>query len=245
VVWTPEFGGGDFSLTVDYWNIAIEDGISSLGVQFILDDCYVNQSPESCALVFRNPDYSINHVNDFPLNVADQGAEGIDTEIRYAWDTGVGRFSSEVLWSHNLKRTKTPFPGADEIDLTGRYTDPTAQDGGAYAEDKVNYAFKWFWNDLLIGYSGEFVSSLNADTFCNCGAGNQPDGSYIQKIDSALYHDLFAQYTFGSAKIMAGVTNLTDEEPPFIEVGFNATTDPSTYRMFGRGYWLRVGYTFE
>ncbi len=245
VVWAPEFSSGDFSLTVDYWQIAIEDGISSLGVQFILDDCYVNQSPESCALVFRNPDYSINHVNDFPLNVADQGAEGIDTEVRYSWDTSVGKFSSEVLWSHNLGRTKTPFPGAEEIDLTGRYTDPTAQDGGAYAEDKINYAFKWFWNDLLIGYSGEFISSLDADTFCNCGAGNQPDGTYIQKIDSALYHDLFAQYTFGSAKIMAGVTNLTNEEPPFIEVGFNATTDPSTYRMFGRGYWLRFGYTFE
>ena len=60
-----------------------------------------------------------------------------------------------------------------------------------------------------------------------------------------LYHDLFASYTIGGAKIMAGVTNLTNEEPPFIEIGFNATTDPSTYRMFGRGYWLRVGYTFE
>ncbi len=44
---------------------------------------------------------------------------------------------------------------------------------------------------------------------------------------------------------MAGVTNLTNEAPPYIDIGFNATTDPSTYRMFGRGYWLRVGYTFE
>jgi outer membrane receptor protein involved in Fe transport len=246
IVWTPEFGAGDMSVTLDYWHIAIEEGISSLGVQFILDDCYVNQSAQSCALVFRNPDYSIDFVNDFPLNVADQGAEGIDTEFRYSWDTEVGKFSAELLWSHNLERTKTPFPGAAEIDLSGRFTDPTAQDGGAYAEDKANFAFKWFWNDLLVGYDAEFISSLDADTFCNCGAGNQPDGSYKQKIDSFLYHDLFAQYKFSQGtKVTVGITNLTDEEPPYIETGFNATTDPSTYRLFGRGYFLRLAHSFE
>jgi len=247
VVWAPKFESSDLSITLDYWKIAIQDGISSLGVQFILDDCYTRQQAASCALVFRNPDYSINHVNDFPLNVADQGAEGIDTEFRYSFDTSVGKFSAELLWSHNLARTKTPFPGADEIDLVGRYTDPTAEDGGAYAEDKINYSFKWFWNDLMLGYSGEFISALDADTLCNCGPGPaaSPDGKYIQKIDSALYHDLFAQYKWKGATLMAGVTNLTNEAPPFIEIGFNATTEPSNYRMFGRGYWLRVGYTFE
>jgi iron complex outermembrane receptor protein len=45
--------------------------------------------------------------------------------------------------------------------------------------------------------------------------------------------------------LQAGITNLTDEEPPFIEVGFNATTDPSTYRMMGRGYFVRLAYRFE
>ena len=245
IVWAPKFESSDLSITVDYWKIAIEEGISSLGVQYILDDCYNNVNAESCALVFRNADYSINHVNDFPLNVADQSAEGIDTEFRYSLNTEVGKFSAEVLWSHNLARTKTPFPGSDEVELVGRYTDPTAEDGGAYAEDKVNYSFKWLWKDLMLGYSGEFISSLAADTLCNCGVGNNPDGTYTQTIDSLLYHDFFAQYSFGGAKIMAGVTNFTNEEPPYIDIGFNATTDPSTYRMFGIGYWLRVGYTFE
>jgi outer membrane receptor protein involved in Fe transport len=253
IVWTPQFGTGDMSVTIDYWKIQIEEGISSLGVQFILDDCYENQNAASCALVFRNPDYSIDFVNDFPLNVADQGAEGIDTEIRYSWDTNVGRFSAELLWSHNLERTKTPFPGAAEIDLSGRFTDPTAQDGGAYAEDKANFAFKWFWNDLLVGYEAEFISALDADTFCNCwpppGPGGVPPrdtSPYIQKIDSFLYHDLFAQYKFSQGtKVTVGITNLTDEEPPYIEVGFNATTDPSTYRLFGRGYFLRLAHSFE
>jgi len=246
VVWTPHFGNGDLSITVDYWQVQIDDGISSLGVQFILDDCYINQSSASCALVFRAPDYSIDHVIDGALNVSSQGAKGVDSEVRYAWDTNVGKFEAAVLWSHNLERTKTAFPGASEIDLSGRYTDPTAQDGGAYAEDKANFSFKWYWNDLLLGYQGEYISALDADTFCNCGAGNRPDGSYKQTIDSQLYHDLFGQYDFGQGtKVTAGITNVTEEEPPYIETGFNATTDPSTYRMFGRGYYVRLSHSFE
>lgn len=246
VVWTPQLFGGDFSATVDYWQVAIEDGISSLGVQFILDDCYINQNAASCALVTRRADYSVAQVIDGSLNVADQGAKGVDTELAYTWDTGVGNFRASLLWSHLLERTKTPFKGADEIDLSGRYTDPTAQDGGAYATDKINYSLTWRWNDLMVAYQGEYISSLDADTFCNCGDGNRPDGSYIQSIGSQLYHDIVASYDFGQGtSIAGGLTNITDEEPPFIEVGFNATTDPSTYRMFGRGYYLRLTHSFE
>jgi iron complex outermembrane receptor protein len=104
------------------------------------------------------------------------------------------------------------------------------------------------WNDFSIGYLGEYISKLDADTFCNCGAGNNPDGTYTQKIGDVLYHDLVASYTFkafGSETMLSGgITNFTDEAPPYIEVGFNATTDPSTYRMFGRGYYLRMSVKF-
>ncbi len=247
IVWTPQFASGNFSATLDYWDIQVEDGISSLGVQFILDDCYVRQNPASCALVRRTSDYDIDFVLDLPLNVAEQGAQGIDAEFRYSFDTSIGQWEAAVLYTHLLERTKVPFVGADELDLSDRYTDPTAQDGGAYPADKGNYSLHWKWNDLMIGYQGEYISALDADTFCNCGAGNNPDGTYTQKIDSFLYHDFLVAYTFErtGTKISGGVTNFTDEEPPYIEIGFNATTDPATYRMFGRGYYLRLSQSFK
>jgi iron complex outermembrane receptor protein len=103
-------------------------------------------------------------------------------------------------------------------------------------------------NDWSISYMAEYISGLDADTFCNCGTGNQPDGTYIQKIDSYLYHDLVASYDFdtwgSNTQISAGLTNLTNEEPPFIEVGFNATTEPAAYRMFGRGWYLRLKWSY-
>ncbi|MDT8321292.1 MAG: TonB-dependent receptor [Xanthomonadales bacterium] len=252
IVWTPSFGDHDFTATVDYWKIELDDGISSLGVQFILEDCYIELNQASCDLITRRPaDFGIQLILDGPLNVAEQGAEGVDTEVRWNYNSSIGQWQAALLWSHLIERTKIPFEGAEEQDLSGRFTDPTAEDGGAYAEDKANFSLQWAYGDLSIGYLAEYISGLDADTFCNCDSdgdpsNNLPDGSYIQDIGDELYHDLVASYTVGAMglTISGGVTNFTDEEPPFIEVGFNATTDPSTYRLFGRGYFLRLAWKF-
>jgi outer membrane receptor protein involved in Fe transport len=253
VVWTPEFGDHGITMTVDYWKINLEDGISSYGIEFILNDCYVNLNPSSCDLVFRRAnDYGIDYIVDLTENVSEQGATGIDTELRWSYNASYGQWDAGLLWSHLLERTKRENPDAEEDDLSGRYTDPTAEDGGAYPKDKVNFSLAWTRNDWQVSWLVEYISGLDADTFCNCGdgGGNTPaqDGTYIQKVDSYLYHDIVASYTFDSwgstTRLSAGITNVGDEEPPFIEEGFNATTDVATYRQFGRGYYLRLKWTY-
>jgi iron complex outermembrane receptor protein len=98
-------------------------------------------------------------------------------------------------------------------------------------------------NDWSVSYLAEYISSLDADTFYY-----DPIDPYIQMINSFLYHDLVASYTFDSfgstTQLSGGITNIGDEEPPYIEQGFNATTDPSTYRMFGRGWYLRLKWSY-
>ena len=71
-------------------------------------------------------------------------------------------------------------------------------------------------------------------------------GSYEQDIDSQMYHDIVVEYNFGKTgtTIQAGITNFTDEAPPYIDLGFNGSTDPSTYRMFGQGYYIRIRQSF-
>ncbi len=240
LVWTPQFGDHGLSLTVDYWQISLEDGISSLGVQFTLDECYIEQNQAACDLIVRNPNYSIDVILDGNLNVADQGGKGVDTEIRWDYDSSIGQWQASLLWAHLTERTKTAFEGSEEDDLSGRTTDPTAQDGGTYAADKVNYSLQWMWHDFSAGYLGEYISGVDGDV------ANLPD--YIQDIDSQWYHDIVASYTFDSwgsnTTISGGITNLGDKAPPYIDIGFNASTDPSTYRMFGRGYYLRLAWKY-
>jgi outer membrane receptor protein involved in Fe transport len=241
VVWTPSFGDHGFSVTVDYWDIQLEDGISSLGVQFILDQCYEELSQSACALITRrnDPEYSIAQIRDTALNVAAQGANGVDTEIRWDYSSSIGQWKASFLWTHLLERTKVAFPGDVEEDLAGRYTDWLAQDGGARPHDKANYMIQWLWNDLSIGYLGEYIGGMDADTIFF-------GTDYTQDISSEMYHDIVGSYTLGQfgLTLTGGITNLTDEPPPFVEIGFNAGTDQATYRMFGRGYYVRAQWKF-
>jgi len=233
-VWTPTFGDHDISITVDYWKTELEELITNLGVQYIIDDCYLDQNPNSCALITRRAaDYSIAQILDAPLNAALGEAEGIDTEVRWSFETGIGEFETSLLWAHYLTAERIAFPGDSVNDVLGRFN------GSAFAEDKINYSVGWFKDDMSIRYLGEYISELDANVSFLA--------TYEQKVDSQLYHDLIFGYDIRSTgtRISAGVTNFTDEAPPYIDLGFNASTDPSTYRLFGIGYYLRVQQSFE
>lgn len=241
-VWTPQIADSNLSITVDWWSIELEDAISTFGVQFTLDQCYVNQSQESCDLITRRPDadFTIDNIVDQNVNVATSKGSGVDTEVRWSFDTDYGQFETAFLWAHLLERRRTPFPGAAEDVLEGtHYLNSTSDDGGSYAEDKINFSVHWYVGDFNIGYMAEYISDIDAlATYQN----------YTQNIDSVVYHDLVFDYEwhqFGTTALTLGVTNLTDEAPPFIDRGFNASTDPTTYRMFGTGYFFRISQTFE
>ena len=240
LVFTPDVGDGGLTVTLDWWRIEMDKAISSFGVQYILNQCYVNQVAEQCAVISRrnDADYTIREIIDGNVNVATQTGEGIDTEVRYDFDTNFGQFELSLLWAHLLERTKTALPGDPEEDLLGRHTNTTAEDGGTYAEDKLNFSVRFHTGDLTVSYLAEYISEIDATATYN---------DYTYTVDSLLYHDLVFDYTldaFGETRLTAGFTNLTDEEPPYIDPGFNANTDPNTYRMFGMGYFLRLSQTF-
>ncbi len=243
LVWSPDFGGNDITLTVDWWRIELEDTISTFGVQFTLDQCYVEQVQTSCDLITRrnDADFTIRDIIDQNVNVAAGTGEGIDVEVRAGFDTGIGQFQAALLWTHLLERSRIPRPGAPEERFEGtHFKDITAEDGGTYAEDKANFSLHWFRGDFSVGYLAEFISSIDAF------AQFQPQ--HLQHIDSITYHDVVFDYElrrFGTTRFTLGITNISDEEPPYIDRAFNAKTDPTTYRMFGTGYFFRISQTFE
>jgi outer membrane receptor protein involved in Fe transport len=213
-VWTPDIRDYDLSFTVDYWQVEIDDAITTYGVQNILDLCYIEQRAEFCPLIFRrnDVDFSIDEVIDTNVNVASQTAKGIDIEARFDFDTSFGQFETAMLWAHMLERTRTDFPGAPVQKLEGTHTNITANDGGTYAENKINFSAHWYRGDFSVGYLAEYIDSITAE---------------------------------GTTRLTLGVTNLTDEEPPYIDTAFNANTDTNTYRMFGTGYFFRISQTFD
>ncbi|WP_185976855.1 MULTISPECIES: TonB-dependent receptor domain-containing protein [Shewanella] len=234
LAWSPEFIDG-FSLTVDYWDIELTKGIDGLGAQATMDLCYEEGIDEACGQINRMPSGNIDTINTTNLNLADEKATGLDTEITYSFSTSIGDWRTSLNWTHLIEREKTAYEGADVIELNGRIDTSTARD--VYPTDKANFFLNWGLEDISITYSAEYISSIESPYFFF----DEQD----QHIESQLYHDITGSYIFPTnTKITLGVTNITDEKAPYLDQGFNASTIPETYRVNGRGAFVRISQKF-
>lgn len=235
-VWSPSFVDG-LTLTVDYWAIEIDDVIATVGAANIMSGCVIGGIQALCDNIVRVPDGNIDFIKQLPTNLTSRTARGVDTEIRYNIDTDFGQFKTFVGWTHLLEREDTEFSGVTSglatVDLLGTHN---ADRSDTYAEDKVNLAVDYFYNNLSVSYAVEYIAGISyAPTYV--------DGDVTAP--SAIYHDISAAYDFDfGTRVSVGVTNIFDKAPPYIDAGFNGSTDPSTYRMFGTGYYLRLTHKF-
>jgi outer membrane receptor protein involved in Fe transport len=65
-------------------------------------------------------------------------------------------------------------------------------------------------------------------------------------VDAVLYQDVSGGFDFDSGvTVRAVISNVFDEDPPFINSGSIENTDPGTYRLLGRTYYLELKYAFD
>jgi hypothetical protein len=108
----------DLNLTADYYRISVEDIVSNLGSQSILDSCAA--SGAFCAQIQRSATPSSNGdgfnilgtpsaggandalISATALNLSEQEVHGTDVSLRYLLKApwGIGRFTSMINWSH-------------------------------------------------------------------------------------------------------------------------------------------------
>lgn len=240
--YSPEFIDG-LGLTVDFWRINIEDVIDSVGVGDSLDGCYNGGIASLCKNIVRDAAGEISYVNSQVENFSKKVAEGIDTEVTYSVDSGFGRFNFNTVWTHFTSRQDYKYNGEDKSfalrELKGEFVDDTS-----YAKDKISFTTSWDLDDLNVtyrlGYIGKMKYNAKNFTFAD---DTFPD--MWAEVDSMVYHDISAQYNFPTGTVVSvGVENVTDEEPPYIENAFNASTDESNYRLFGRGYFVKLSQKF-
>ncbi len=129
-VWQPSFLQG-FSLSVDRFEIDIEDVINTVGRQTKADLCYDTAERLFCDDLNRGVNsntpgnWALISVNDQLLNVAAVNISGLDVDVGY----GFGLGSDEQLGRLRLRFVGTFY---DKADQTPRVGDPT--------EDFLGYA---------------------------------------------------------------------------------------------------------
>ncbi|TQV70957.1 TonB-dependent receptor [Aliikangiella marina] len=245
IVWSPDFLEG-FRMTVDYWDISVDNIISQVSANSILNSCINTGS--NCDAINRFANGSIDFIQANNLNLAKREANGIDWNLVYSMNTDIGAWKFNLLFTQLKDRTEIEFAGAEPWELAGVYDDLTL--GGAFPENKFQLTTEWTHGDFAVSYNLNFIDSVYQNlSFFGTGvpcANGRDEIATCYKVDSQMYHDIVGTYTVPDlgTRMTLGVTNLTDEAPPFIDSGFNASTDPSTYRLFGQGWFFRVSHDF-
>ena len=238
------------SLTVDYYNISIDNAIGFTGTPYILYGCYYGGNSEFCNDIVRNKSGSIQYVNDFYNNLGNKKAAGIDFAIRYAMPTGIGRFG--IGFDGNfLTQFDSTVAGLPTVHGLGNY------DLGANPVFKALASLDYNLGGFNAGIIGHYVASFTecsnpyeADTaqggFCNLTDGTMNPLS--RSVHPYVQFDLHAGYmlksNFGKTGIYAGISNLFDRSPPYVFSAALANSDPATYDYLGRYVYGRIQHTF-
>ncbi|WP_338590504.1 TonB-dependent receptor [Shewanella khirikhana] len=228
VVWAPTFIE-DFSITVDYYDIEIEDAIIFVAAQDIADNCVdATGSPDQsyCSQIDRDPvTKDIELVRSGYLNAAAYNTRGIEVQARYAMDIGPGRLDMNFLGTKVLELEQFEFQDRpDEINVElGEVGDPEIQ-----FRLTANYKVE----DLTVSWTTRYIDDVV--TYDVSPNGGSPEDLYPYHIGSMTTHDLSANYFItDNLSVRGGIRNLFDALPP----GY--TADP-LYDLVGRRYYLGV-----
>ncbi|CAH9067048.1 Vitamin B12 transporter BtuB [Pseudoalteromonas holothuriae] len=233
VVYSPEFVEG-LSFTIDYWDIELENAITTIGEQLILDKC-ANEGV-FCDKITRYTSGGLvgnsSDIDDRKVNVGGIDSSGIDFNMRYATDTEYGALT------FNLDSTRY-----DTYDITQADGSVVENAGwfrrnsgdGNFPEWKTNIDVRLAQDDWSAGYAIRYIGEVE-EPFGNT-AGQRT-------VDSQTIHDIRFSYFFDNFTTTVGVDNVFDEDPPYAATGFNDNTDPRTYNTLGRHVYLSLGVAF-
>lgn len=219
-VYSPNFVEG-LSVSLDWWNIRIDNTIVSDSPNDILSDCYVALIEERCALFSRDPSLG-NIVTELQYGGRNSGyaeTEGYDLDVNYRLATDFGQFG--VRWAttyvslYETKSTNDP----DEV--------PSQANGfGSTFRVRSNLNLSWNYNDFGVTWgmrynSGTKESCMGFGDGAHCSLPNYqaPDtlGAVVpqNEVGSATFNDLqFSWNAPWNARVAVGANNVFDRDPP-------------------------------
>jgi iron complex outermembrane receptor protein len=251
IVWSPEFI--DLQVSVDYFDITVNDEVSRLGAANILFGCYNSlnfPADELCDLFTRRPNLTVNTVQNDYINIASQGNRGIDIEAIYRHDLVdlglVGDLTVTLQASHQLEDTFTLLPNSPAEDFNGEAGDP---------KWVGNLGFNWENGPLSVFWGTRYVDSTSnlaqyvEDNGTNWTFLFQP-AVFKLSTKPYFYHNVSVAYDFPwDLKARVGISNLFDEEPPVVSsnAGYARLGDAvieSQYELLGRTAFVNITKSF-
>lgn len=222
MVLTPSFAP-NLSVSVDWFDIKVEDAINLVPRQFTIDDCaFSGGTSPLCALITREEvgtprprtPGTVFQVDSAPINAADLKTSGIDVAAAYGFELADNqRLRFSIAYTYLDTLTLRPLAASPvennkgQLDGDGRL--------GAGFEHRGNVGVTYGIGDLTAVWRANYLGPIK-DTLDE----NSPAlDSDVNDIPSFIYHDLQVRYDFGSDRqytVFLGGDNIFDKKPPVL-----------------------------
>ena len=272
VVWQPSFAPG-LSLSVDYFDIKVDQFISRIGATLELTTCVDTGNPFFCNLVHRDANGSLflsnqGYVQDTTLNTGSLKTTGVDLNVAYHTDLSSlglgdnGSISASLVGTWLDSLITQPLPGGPSYDCKGLYgtiCSGTATNGSPAPEWRhkarlswnTPYAYGDWFKSLSLSVQWRYFGKTTLDAYDSNPQLNNPSLQFASERTLAAqnYIDLTANFTIrGNLNFRVGVNNVFDKDPPLTGSNCPATTCngntfPQVYDALGR--FIFVGLTAD
>jgi iron complex outermembrane receptor protein len=235
----------DFSVTMDYWSVDLEDQVRRITQDQIFGDP-VTYADLYTTRVDPGTGDTVLAVIQAPVNIGKSKNEGLDWKVELGNEFGDGRLrtvfeGTAIFESENLR-----------VGSVGIYDDSLGKVGPS---GTVTFEYVWnFRNTYSIG-DYDFTANVRyrsgyEDIATNeCLKADQSVCNDVQlDIDAYILTDLLAVYNYDeNLNFSFGIKNALDEEPPLTlngDAGHQVGYDPRYTDAYGRTFYLSASYTF-
>jgi outer membrane receptor protein involved in Fe transport len=254
LVYDPSWLPG-LSVSLDYWRLYLNDTITNLDAQIVVNACYADNNSQLCPFIHRTADGQVAYIQQPVVNLGRLDTKGWDLALRYKLaNTSWGNWSAGFDGTYIDQWDNDTESGGAVRHLAGHYNGSY----GMYARVRARAFLDWSMGDFSVGWRTRYLGPFDlgnadinqgssADGGCNivvrpqyCGV-EVPYGSYT-------VHSINASYALPSinSRIEVGVDNVFDKQPPLMYQNnvLNANTDVQSFDTVGRYFWARYTVKF-
>jgi outer membrane receptor protein involved in Fe transport len=249
-VYSPGWFDG-FSVTADYWRVKLDQFITNLPENVLLNQCY--DFGRFCDTFIRDEAGDVAQMTNVIGNFGSLKTSGVDVGLRYlfpesSWGTLRWNLDTTYLAEYEVRLLAGDpssdvgaFPGIPgSLGLAGTFVDSASSGFGNMARWRALNDISWTWGNLDASLTTRYVHHVyEAPDVADV---TEPGYVARRRVPSFTQTDVQVGYRLpgmNNSSIQVGVRNLTDRQPPLIYSGFNASTDMRTYDAIGRFFWMR------
>ncbi len=247
MVWQPSAIEG-LTLQVDYYDISIENAITTIPLQTVLNECHLNNIASQCAILGAARDPATGELGGSPatsprlgaVNAGSIDTSGIDVNANYSMDAFGGTLGFQYYGTYILTNTFQSSTTSPVVECAG-FFGPQVCVGG-------NEPVPEYKHTVQVTYlQGPVTASLRWRALSGIDSSVTGLSDLSDDIGFFNYIDVTTQYAVNEhLDLTVGVKNITGKDVPIVgsTVNEQANTWPATYTPFGRQLFFGASLRF-